>query len=280
MDPFTIGLIVAGGIALVAGATGIWGSLEDDKRARDEAAREKEYVEEMYEINSERAAEEFAAAKEQAERNAAQAEKQADLTDRSLDVTEQGLSNDFNAAIDQLYLSQTSDTYSWNNDAMQAGSSEGAAYANLAGSGVRAGSSLSDAVLMESATNAAQLQFSQDAKRRSDDNNLAGVLNNLAGNRWNIQQSRIGADYMRDDARYLRNSYQEGGHNWNLYQNQLKSLETTADYNITRANYEYEQHSGWNSFANSMMAFTSMSSKGFQTGYSTYNNVYKSMEYK
>lgn len=258
-------------VAAVVGTAAAIGTAIDDKRAREQAAQEKDYIEEMYEINKQRAEEEFEAAKEKAERNAAQTEKQAELTDKSLDVTEKGLATDFNTAIDQMYLSQEADAYNWNNAAMQAGSSEGAAYSNLAGSGVRAGSSLSDAVQMESATNAAQLQFSQDAKRRSDNNNLAGVLNNLAGNRWNIQQNRIGADFMRADAAYLRNSYQEGGHNWNLYQNQLKSLETTADYNVTKANYEYEQHAGWNAFANSMIAFHTGSAKGFQTGYNIGN---------
>jgi len=261
------GIIVAG----VAATAGLIGSAMDDKRAREQAAAQKEYIEEMYKINKAKADEEFANAKEQAERNAAQTEKQAELTDKSLDVTEQGLSNDFNAAIDQMYLGQQADTFSWNAQAMQSGSSEGAAYANLAGSGVRAGSSISDAVLMESATNAAQLQFSQDAKRKSDSNNLASVLNNLAGNRWNIQQNRIGADIMREDASYLRNSFAEGGHNWNLYQNSLKALETTTDYNVAQANYEYQQHSGWNAFANSMIAFHTMGAKGFQTGYSIAN---------
>lgn len=268
---FTGALIAGIAVAAVAAGAGLIGSLRDDARAREQAAAQKEYIEEMYKINKARADEEFKAAKENAERNAAQQEQQADLTDKSLDVTEQGLSNDFNAAIDQMYLGQEADTMTWNAQAMQSGSSEGAAYANLAGSGVRAGSSLSDAVQMESATNAAQLQFSQDAKRRSDDNNLAGVLNNLAGNRWNIQQNRIGADIMRNDAAYLRNSFAEGGHNWNLYQNSLESLKTTTDYNVAQANYEYEQHAGWNAFANSMIAFHTMGAKGFQTGYSIGN---------
>lgn len=264
-------LMVGIAVAAVAAGAGLFGSLMDDARAREQSAAQKKYIEEMYKINKARADEEFAAAKDKAEREAMQTERQADLTDKSLNVTEQGLSNDFNAAIDQMYLGQQADTISWNAQAMQAGSSEGASYAGLAGSGVRAGSSLSDAVLMESATNAAQLQFSQDAKRKSDNNNLASVLNNLAGNRWNIQQNRIGADIMRDDAAYLRNSFAEGGHNWNLYQNSLKALETTTDYNAAQADYEYKQHAGWNAFANSMIAFHTMGAKGFQTGYNIGN---------
>ena len=272
--------LVLGIIGLAAGATsGLWGSLIDDKNAREAAARQKAQVEAMYKLAVEDANQKFEAAKEQANRNAKQQELQADLTDKSLDISEQALSNDFNAAIDQLYLSEQSDAMDWNNAAMQAESQTGASYANLASSGVRAGSSLSDAVLMESATNEAQLQFSQDAKRRSDDNNLGAVLNSLAGNKFNIQSNRIGADVMRDDAAYLRASYEEGGRNYNLYQNQLEQLKKTMKYQTTELDYEYEKHSGWNSFMNSQISMLSLGSKGFSTGYNfgdTWSKVMKS----
>ncbi len=264
---------VMAGIGLVAG---IAGAASESSRKKKEAEEYKKYVEEMYELNKAHADEEFAAAKETAERNAKEQELQANLTDKSLDITEKGLGNDFNAAIDQLYLGQEADAYSWNAQEMQTGSQEGAAYANLASSGVRAGSSLSDAVQMESATNAAQLQFSQDAKRRSDNNNLASVLNNLAGNRFNIQQNRIGADLARNNAAYLRNSFQEGGHNYNLYQNQLTALKTTTNYETTKANYTIQQNSGSNAFWNAAIGGLQGGVKGFQTGYnlfSTYNDM-------
>ena len=260
--------LVLGIIGLAAGAaSGLWGSLIDDKNAREAAARQKAQVEAMYKLAVEEANQKFEAAKEQANRNAKQQELQADLTDKSLDISEQALSNDFNAAIDQLYLSEQSDAMDWNNAAMQAESQTGASYANLASSGVRAGSSLSDAVLMESATNEAQLQFSQDAKRRSDDNNLGAVLNSLAGNKFNIQSNRIGADVMRDDAAYLRASYEEGGRNYNLYQNQLEQLKKTMKYQTTELDYEYAKHSDWNAFMNSQISMLSLGSKGFSTGY-------------
>lgn len=264
---------VMAGIGLVAG---IAGAVSESERKKKEAEEYEKYVEEMYKINKEKADEEFAAAKENAERNAKEQELQAKLTDKSLDITEKGLGNDFNASIDQMYLGQEADAYSWNAQEMQLGSQEGAAYANLASSGVRAGSSLSDAVQMESATNAAQLQFSQDAKRRSDNNNLASVLNNLAGNRFNIQQNRIGADLARDNAAYLRNSFAEGGHNYNLYQNQLTALKTTTNYETTKANYTIQQNSGSNAFWNAAIGGLQGGVKGFQTGYnlfSTYNDM-------
>ena len=263
----TAGLIVGIIIAAVGGIASAAASAKNDRQARDQAQQDRAYIEKMYKLNKAKAEEEFLAAKEQAERNADQADLQADLTDKSLDIAENTLSQNFNAAVDDLYLNQQADTYNWNAQAMQAGSSEGAAYSNLAASGVRAGSSLSDAVLMESAVNENQLQFAQDSKRRSDSNNLASMLSNLATNRFGIEENRIGADITRSDARYLRNSYLEGGHNYNLYKNQLESLKQTTDYNVTKANYQIEQHSGWQSFWNGVIAFHGGGASGFQTGY-------------
>lgn len=263
-----MGSLIAGiVVAAVAGIAALGSTLSGDEQARSKLAAERNYVDEMYNLNKKDADEKFAQAKEQAERNAKQAELEADLTDKSLNLAEKGLSQDFNAEIDNLYLGQQSDALNWNMASMQAGSSEGAAYANLAASGVRAGSSLSDAVMMESAVNENQLQFAQDTKRRSDSNNLAGVLSNLAGNRFGIEQNRIGADITRSDASYLRNSYLEGGHNYNLYQNQLQSLKKEKDYKQSQIDLEYEQHSGSNAFWNSVIALHTGSARGFNTGY-------------
>lgn len=263
-----MGSLIAGIIVAAVGATvGAFGSLFDDARARDQIAVQRNYNNQQYILDVQKAQEEYAAAKEQADRNAKQAEKEADLTDKSLDVAEQSVSFDFNAAIDNMYLSQQADAMGWNAQAMQAASSEGASYAALGASGVRAGSSLSDAVAMESATNAAQLQFSQDAKRRSDSNNLGSLLNNLAGNQLNIQQNRIGADVQRDNAAYLRKSYEAGGHNYNLYKNNLLQLGTRWAYNNAQLDQQEREHSGWNSFLNSMIALHGGAAKGFQTGY-------------
>lgn len=271
--------IAAAAGALFGASSGLVGALQSDRQAREQAAAEKENVLKMYALNLARAEEEFKKAKAEAERNAKQAELQADITDKTLDITEQGLSQDFNTTIDNLYMSQEADTMNWNLAAMQAGSSEGAAYSQLAGSGVRAGSSLSDAVLMESAVNENQLQFSQDQKRRSDDNNLGTVLNNLAGNKVNIQNNRIGADITRDNAAYLRNSYLEGGHNYNLYQNQKDLLQAQMQANVNKLDYEYGQHADANAFWNTLTSMLSLGAKGAQTGYSLYDMGYKASNY-
>lgn len=256
---------ILGAVALVSGLLGMTDSLITDTKAEEQLKEEKK-------LQLAEAQEKFDMAKDEANRNADQADLQADMTDKSTDITEKALSDDFNTAIDNMYLGQAQDAWQWNNASMQMGASEGNALAGLAASGVRAGSSLSDAVLMESATNEAQLQFAQNTKRRSDDNNLASVLNNLAGQSYGIYQNRVGADITRDNAMYLRNSYLEGGHNWNLYENQKAQLDLRYDNAI-------EQHKGWNKALNAATAFLGFGSKGLQTGYNTLDTLYKAKDY-
>ena len=273
--------LIAGIITAAVGATsGLLGSIQNDVEAYQKAEAQGNYIDALYLKQKEQAKLEFDKAKEDAEKNAARAEQQADLTDLSTDITEKSASNDINSAIDNLYLSEASDTWSWNNAAMQAGSSEGSALASVAGSGIRAGSSLSDAVQMESAVNASQLQFNQDATRRGNDNNLASVLNSIAGTKVNIQANRIGADNTRLDAMDLRNSFLEGGYNYNIYQNQNAQLDTKYNYDKWQINKEKENHSGWNAFWNGFLAMHTMGAKGFQSGYSIGDTVYKSATYK
>lgn len=265
MDPLTIGLIVAG----VGALGGLIGGISDKKKKKEEAEAAKAYQEEQYKLKKEAAELEYKEAQRQANRNAEKANLQADLIDQSLDIGERTLSNDINTAIDNLYLSGASDTWEWNQQAMSAGANEGAAYASIAASGVRAGSSLSDAVEMQSATNAELLQFSQDSKRRSDNNNLGSVLNQLAGNEFNIMENRIGADQTRKDALDLVNSYLEGGANYNLYQNQLDQMKSTNDYNLKQLNKEIKSNSPksadyWLSLGTSILTG---GASGFQTGY-------------
>lgn len=276
---------IAAIIGAIAGATsGLVGTIQTGKEEWTKANDYQKYIDDLYLENVKQADEEFAKAKEEADRNADQADAQADLTDQSLDITETAVSNDINTAIDNLYLSQAGNALSWNNAAMQAGSSEGAAYASLAGSGVRAGSSLSDAVLMESAVNESQLQFSKDAQRRSDNNNLGSILNNLAGNQFNIYQNRVGADVTRDNADYLRNSYLEGGHNYNLYSLQKTEMEKTWQYNHDTLQKQKEKwwkdgHMSWDAFWTGATNMLSLGAKGASTGYNLYDMSYKAANY-
>jgi len=274
MDPLTIGLVTAA----IGGFAGWMSSLFGSQQARKEAEAQKKYIEEQYNLKKEAAELEYKEAQRQANRNAQKANLQADLTDKAQDITEKSLSNDINSAIDNLYLSQAGDAWSWNMQAMESGSNEGASYAGLAASGVRAGSSMSDAVEMQAATNAGLLQFSQDSKRRSDNNNLGSILNQLAGNEFNIMQNRIGADQTRADALDLVNSYLEGGYNYNIYQNQMEQMKGTLDYNLDQLNKEIKRNSP-NSFDFWLNAGTNIltgGTNGFSTGYNigtTYDKI-------
>ncbi|MBO7732247.1 MAG: hypothetical protein J6S67_06835 [Methanobrevibacter sp.] len=265
-----LGLFLTGVLALMSGAIGWESQKKTDEEVVDQLDKQKDKLDADYLLQKDNAADKFAQAKEEAGRNAEKMNKQAELTDLSTNIAENTVSNDINTAIDNLYLNQASDAYSWNNAAMQIGSSEGASYAGLAGSGIRAGSSLSDAVMMESATNANQLQFSQEAKRRSDNNNLASVLNGIAGNKVNILGNRIGADQNRSDSLYLVNSFLEGGHEYNQYQNQLKQLKTDYDFNLGQIKNEKEKHTGDNARANRLAAFFTGATKGLSTSYNLY----------
>ncbi|MBO7735084.1 MAG: hypothetical protein J6S67_21150 [Methanobrevibacter sp.] len=257
--------------AAIGGLSGLFGGLSDTKRAKEDAQAQKDHIDELYNLQKEQAEEDWNNAQETANKNADRMNDKADLTDLAQNITETAVSNDFNTAIDNLYLSQASDTWSWNQAAMQMKGNEGAAYSNLAASGVRSGSSLSDAVLMDSSTNAAQLQFSQDSKRQSDNNNLESVLNSLAGNKIGITENRIGADWTRSDATDLVNSFAEGGYNWNVYQNQLKQMDSNYKYNMDQLDTEIKRNSGWNRFFKVAGSTLALGVKGAQTGYNLYN---------
>lgn len=301
MDFLIASTIIAGIVALVKGSVDAIDSAQDDKKAREKIDDEQDYLEATYNNSLDQAEEQFNTAKDNEEKNKEEAYRkadvtdlQADLSDKGLNISERSLSSDFNTAIDNLYLSQASDLMSYQNAAMQAGSSTGSALASLSASGVRSGSSLSDAVLMQSAVNSEQLQFSQDAQRRSQNNDLGSVLNQIAGNRFGIMQNRIGADLSRADARALRanadyryNSYFEGGHNYNLYKmettglsdDQPGRLKLSYDFNKEQLKKEREQVSGANSFWKGVGAFFGGGASGFKSGYDISTTIYKGINY-
>ncbi len=301
--------LIAGIIASIAGTAGLINSIVEDTKANKEASDYIDYLDEMKALNEtakenkkadieadaaasiEQLNENFSASQEEANRQAEQVYLNADLQDQATNVSEINASADFNSAIDNLYLQQAADTVNWNASAMHSGQSTGNAYSQLAASGVRAGSSLSDAVLMESAVNNSQLQFSQDISRTSQSNSLASVLNNLSGVQNQIRTSRVEADISRSNADYLVNSYLEGGHNYNVYNmnlaeiNRQKTSSLTSidnqwdqymeqyDYNIGKAKKQKEESQGWSAFWHGTSALLSAGGSGFSSGYSLGTNM-------
>ena len=254
-------------LALVGAGAGLIDSIVGDTNAYSDLAELKEEIKKLYALEVKDAEDKFNIAKEEANKEAKQAQDYADLTDVGQDIKETAVSFDFNNFIDSLYLSQKQDLLEWNIQTVNAGQSEGASYANIAGSGIRAGSSLSQAVELEAAANEVQLQFTQDAKRRSDENNLGSLLNNLAGNKYDIRTERVGADVTRQNALDLVNSYLEGGSQYKLYQNQQAIMKQQYENEISKIEREMDKHTGWNAFWNGVSAFFTMGMAGAQAGY-------------
>ena len=246
MDPVTGGMAIATlAMALTGGVT----SLVNNYEMADKLEDYRDYLDKLYQYNKKDVEEKFAAAKAEAEKNANQANVQADISDLGQDITESSVSQDINATIDSLYLSQNQNVLDWNIQAMGAGKSAGASLAGLAGSGIRAGSSLSEAVEMESAVNSQQLQFSQDAARRTESNQLGKLLTNLAGYKVDIYGNRVEADTTRQNALDLVNSYAEGGSNYNIYKNNLDQMEESWRYNRKKIQDEIDdRNSFWGGF--------------------------------
>lgn len=116
--------------------------------------------------------------------------------------------------------------YSFNQANMQKGRSEGEALSSMASSGTR-GSSMSQALELDSANNAMQLQLAQDKSRNELGSQYQSTLLASAQNNFRIQQTR-------DANNWTRNSYLEGGSNYNLYQNALGDLLNDYNFNVNQ----------------------------------------------
>lgn len=196
----------------------------------------------------------------------------ADISDKGLDVSERSLSNDFNSEIDNLYNAAYADTFNWNDAAMQADQQKGNALAQAAASGVRAGSSMSQSIELQSATNAAQLQFQQDAQRSSYDNALNKMINGLAQGKVDIWQNREVTDVKRDNAIELFNSYEEGGAAWNVYDMKKRHMAEQKDQAINQLKEDLDSYTG-NSFGRWLSGAFGMGSSLFSTGSSIAQSI-------
>lgn len=160
---------------------------------------------------------------------------EADKLDTTTNFKENDLSNSFNTELDNLINQQEAEAFGWNVQAMQNGVQTGSELANLANSGIRSGSSLSNAVEMESAVNSAQLQLQEDSARKSESNMLGNLFNGLGSGQFDIWNNR-------DNADYTRSSWNEGGDQWNLYQKRRANTELTYDQKLAQLDYDYNDY--------------------------------------
>lgn len=138
--------------------------------------------------------------------------KQADRADAQTTQNEAFVSADFNNQLGQISLGEQALAESWNSDAQAIASNKGNELSELASSGVR-NASVNDAIEMESAQNAAQLQLAEDQARMQDKYQLQSLFNGLQDNIFQMQTARDGAND-------LRGSWSKGGNNYETYMNQ------------------------------------------------------------
>lgn len=275
-----MGSLIAGIIsAAVGGIIGMINSITDSNNQINDITTQQLQMQAEYANKDKLLDLEFEKAKEEAERNAAKAEQKAEseeqdanLQDTTLDVSERALSDKYNNQLDAIQVQQESNLFNWNTALMQAGASEGASLANAAASGVRAGSTMSQAIDMQSAVNSAALQQQQDQARTGININLNSLFNNLNQNQLGIMQGRIGADNLRNDAAnlrsdaaYLRESYSEGGNNYEIYKQNKSGMFLNYANNFNNLQVNKNRISGsaaWNAISSLISGGTS----GFETG--------------
>lgn len=226
MDPFTAGLVLYFG----ANALDMFSGLFSDSETANALKREKQRKEDEKKAKLELMDLEF-------EQDKKAAIKSADRSDQLSTMNEGTVSNQHNNAIEQLSLQQIADAYSFNYMAENSAAQTGNALAAQAGSGTRT-SSVMDAVDMQAAQSAQQLQLTENQQRAGYDANLNGILSALAQNRFQIQANRT-------DALDLRTSYDVGGDQYEIYQKQRALQEKAYNDLIQDIGYQIEDNTGW-----------------------------------
>lgn len=226
MDPFTAGLVLYFG----ANALDMFSGLFSDSETASALKREKQRKEDEKKAKLELMDLEF-------EQDKKAAVKSADRSDQLSTMNEGTVSNQHNNAIEQLSLQQIADAYSFNYMAENSAAQTGNALTAQAGSGTRT-SSVMDAVDMQAAQSAQQLQLTEDQQRAGYDSNLNGILSALAQNRFQIQANRT-------DALDLRTSYDVGGDQYEIYQKQRALQEKAYNDLIQDIGYQIEDNTGW-----------------------------------
>ena len=196
-----IGLIIGAAVGAVAGGISALSSTNtQDKALQRQIQNEK--IKALLAVNS--LDQEFAIAKDEAN-------KSADKSDAQQDLNEGFLSADINNELEILQANEEAQGLSNNTQAMSIGQSTGDSLSQMAASGTR-NSSQAQAVEMQETVNNAQLEASEKQARANDDYSLYKLLNSLSENTADIQTART-------DALDLRQSYEVGGNQYKTYQN-------------------------------------------------------------
>ena len=226
---------ILGAIGAAIGAvTGIWSNTQEYERAQDQAEKQIKDLERQKQQKLATMDLEFNIAKDEAQ-------KKADRQDKALTLNELFTSDSLNNQFDQLRLKQEQNALDWNMQAMQGGMNEGQELSAMAASGTR-NSSMATAVELESAVNEMQLQNREDLERAGTNIQLA----NLFGS---AEEAKNNIGLGREDAMDLRNSFNEGGNNWKIYDNNRNNMQQdyAAAIGNIRDDMQYAQDNKWKS---------------------------------
>ena len=187
------------------------------------------------------------------ENNKNTAFKNADRADAKSTRNENLVSQDFNDSLENLQLSQVMQGLQNTQARENIQQNKGNELSNIASTGIRSGGSLSEAVELETAQNYLQYDIQKQAGRKQQDlqlsNMLAGLNNNIAG---------IQAD--RKDAYDLRESFNEGGYQWQKYENARKQTNLNYDKALKEARNQRDSNAPWtlNYWINNLSSAASM----------------------
>lgn len=256
MDPVT--LAITGVMALIGGIFGLSSYDSQYKKGKEDAERELDRQKELKQEALDELDLDFSIA-------AKEAQKEADYRDKAANINEAAATNDINNSWKQLQLQQKGEANKWNNDLMNMSSQEGDALAAVAGSGTRT-SSVQQAVDMQAAVNAQNLQIEQDLTRTGDN---IGMGNIMAGVAKTVNQLQ----YNRMQANDIRQTYNEGGDKWQQYNMRRSNTEKGYNYNIEGIQNEldYAKKHAWEGYLTSF--FT-----GGKSGYDLGSSIGKYKE--
>jgi len=223
MDPLTLGIIMLIGGA-VGGIVKGFSTKNSYMNAAEDLGTQIGNLEQSYQDSLDTVNDEYNFAKQEALDSAEQSDKAGDRSENLTSLM-------FNSAADQLQLKMESEGWQNQQSAISIGSQTSQSEAALASSGVAASSSASQAVQQNNAIMKSQLSQTIKQQEGEDSAALTQAYSGLVNNMASIGQARYNAEYARD-------SYKAGGKNYELYQDQLKSM--SDSYN-QKLNSYYDQ---------------------------------------
>lgn len=287
MDPFTIGLILAG-VGGIAGLIGGWQNSQDET-AEAKAQKEAERVlrEAKIKAQKEQAEREIGLANDQfsietqnAIEQASDMETQAGLIDNKTTLQESLVGQAYNMTMQQLGMSADQLAAQEQQAKLSFSQNEGAAVAAMGASGTRSGSS-AERVLEQN-----QDSFQQNIERgnaqakEGHEIALSQAYAGLQDNVFNIGAARINANETFSDALQLRSDYSEGGRATNLFQTQIANRRSDLDSSINLQNlagnfaqdaYDRQIERSQFGFLDAFSSIFGGASTGLQLGYQSAN---------